>query len=197
MDTNEKLSLFRDMVFEHAEEEVDEQVTTFENSLRKILEDHKSERISKKTIELETEKENVRKESNKQVAQLQLQMQRDLHKQQQQLKEEVFNQVQNRLNDYMKTDDYMNLLETQISDALKIAGDNEIVIYLNSADADKVETLEQRTGHSLDVSSRPFIGGIRGVIQSRNMLIDYSFLKRLEAERDNFSFDITEEEDGM
>ena len=195
MEENEKLSLFRNLVFEHTEKSVAEQLATFEASLMKVYQDHQNEQKQKDSIVLETEKDNVRKERNKQHAQLQLKQQRDLHKEQQKLKADVFNQVGKKIDAFLQTEDYLNLLERQIKQALTLAKDEEILIYLDPVDQDKVKLLEQRTGHSLIVSDRPFIGGIRGVITSRNMLIDYSFLKRLEAERENFSFDVVEEGD--
>lgn len=197
MNENEKLNLFRDLVFKETEESVADQLNEFEASLKKVYQDHQNEKRKKNKIILTTETENVRKERNKQHAQLQLKMQHDLHKEQQKLQVEIFEQVDNKLADFMQTDDYINLLERQINEALKIAKDEEILIYIDPIDADKVDQLEQRTGHKLIVSDRPFIGGIRGVIQSRNMLIDYSFLKRLEAEKENFSFDLVEEEANM
>ena len=195
MEENEKLSLFRNLVFEHTEKSGAEQLATFEASLMKVYQDHQNEQKQKDSIVLETEKDNVRKERNKQHAQLQLKQQRDLHKEQQKIKADVFNQVDKKIDAFMQTEDYLDLLERQIKQALTLAKDEEILIYLDPVDEDKIKQLEQRTGHSLIVSDRPFIGGIRGVITSRNMLIDYSFLKRLEAERENFSFEVVEEGD--
>lgn len=197
MDTNEKLDLFRDMVFQNTEESVAAQIRTFEESLEKVLNDHQREKTSKNKIIIETEKEDVNKERNKQIAQLQLQMQRDLHKEQQKLKEEIFEQVHHQLTAFMQTEAYLELLEQKIKRALSIAGSEDIKIYVDPVDANKVAELEKRTGHTVAVSDRSFLGGIRGVISSRNMLIDYSFLKKMEAERENFSFDFVEEEDAL
>lgn len=194
MDLEEKVTLFNEIVMESQEKKIRDQLHTFEASLNDILEDHKREERSKAAIEVETERENVRKESNKEVAQLQLQLQRDLGKQQQQLKEDVFRQVRERLEDYMKTPDYVHLLELQMRHAISVAGGEDLVLYVDPVDADKVEALQKRIGHDISVSSRPFIGGSRGVVQSRKLLIDQSFLTRLEEERANFSFDRSKEE---
>jgi|SRR5690625_367123 len=195
MDGNEKLTLFQNLVFEHTEKSVAEQLATFEASLLKIYQDHQNEQKQKDKIVLATEKDNVRKDRNKKHAQLQLKLQRELHAEQQKLQADIFDQVNEKIETFMQTDDYLDLLERQINQALAVAKDEKILIYLDPADEDKLTELEERTGHSLLVSDRSFIGGIRGVITSRNMLIDYSFLKRLEAERENFSFEVIEEED--
>lgn len=197
MDKDEKLSLFRELVFEQIGKNEAEQLASYEASLKKVYEDHKREKISKDKIVLETDKEIVRKERNKQHAQIQLQMQHDLHKEQQKLKEAVFEQVRNRLDEFKKTETYLNLLERQVNQALSIANGEQMDIYVDPDDAEKVVILEERTGHKMTVLDRPFIGGIQGVIQSRNMLVDYTLLKRLEAEYEDFSFDLIKEGDDI
>ena len=50
------------------------------------------------------------------------------------------------------------------------------------SDADKKEALEIKTGTELTVSAMDFGGGVRAVIRSRNILIDESFVTKLEQE---------------
>ncbi|MFO8068406.1 MAG: hypothetical protein R6U02_00180 [Alkalibacterium sp.] len=194
MNTEEKIDFFREMTLKYADEKVTEQVESFEQSLKEILEDHKAEKRSKAEIELNAEKDNLRKESNKHLAQLQLQQQRDVHKKQQQLKEEIFALARERVNEYMLTDDYIELLIHQMQKALALAKGEEITLYIDPVDAEKQSLLEKHLKHDVTISKRPFIGGSRGVIQSRKLLIDNSFLKRFDVEKANFSFDKAEEE---
>lgn len=194
MNTEEKIDYFREMTLKDVDEKVTEQVASFEQSLKEMLEDHKAEKRSKAEIQLNAEKDNLRKESNKHLAQLQLQLQRDLHKKQQQLKEEIFALASERINEFMQTDDYINLLIKQMQKALTLAKGEEITLYISPADAEKQSLLEKHLNHDVTISERPFIGGSRGVIQSRKLLIDNSFLKRFEIEKANFSFDKAEEE---
>ena len=57
-----------------------------------------------------------------------------------------------------------------------------MIIYINPSDADKKEALEAAAGVSLTVSAIDFGGGIRAVIRARNILIDESFVTKLEQE---------------
>ena len=57
-----------------------------------------------------------------------------------------------------------------------------MVVYINPSDADKKQGLEQETGVELTVSSIDFGGGVRAVIRSRNILVDESFVTKLEQE---------------
>ena len=49
-----------------------------------------------------------------------------------------------------------------------------MTIYINPTDADKKEYLEEHTGMALTVSKEDFIGGVRAVIQEKNILIDHA-----------------------
>ena len=51
-----------------------------------------------------------------------------------------------------------------------------------------VIALEDATGIHLTVSAEDFIGGVRAVIRSRNILIDNSFKTQLRGEYDKFLF---------
>ncbi|GEK88212.1 H+-ATPase subunit E/Vma4 [Alkalibacterium putridalgicola] len=194
MDIEEKIDFFREMTLKTADEKVTDQLESFEDTLKEALEDHKAEQRNKAAIELDAEKDNLRKESNKHLAQLQLQQQRDLHKKQQQLKEEVFVLAEERVSEFMQTNDYIELLKKQLQEALNLAKGEDITLYIDPVDSDKKNMLEKHLDHDITLSERPFIGGSRGVIQSRKLLIDNSFLKRFEEEKANFSFDKAEEE---
>ncbi len=90
--------------------------------------------------------------------------------------------VQELLTEYQQTEDYQNYLTAKIRMAKKVAGTEEVIIYINPSDADKKEELEKQTGAQLTVSTLDFGGGIRAVIRSRNILIDESFVTKLEQE---------------
>jgi vacuolar-type H+-ATPase subunit E/Vma4 len=87
----------------------------------------------------------------------------------------------------MKTPEYDELLCTQIKNTLEFAQGDEIMIYLNPSDADKKTALEDKTGAVLTVSNRDFIGGTRAVISSRSILIDNSFLTRINEAKSSFT----------
>ena len=90
--------------------------------------------------------------------------------------------------EYMKTDEYKELLVSYITKAARFADGNPLTIYINSSDQDKKEFLEKRTGMTVTVSEEDFLGGIRSVIPGRNILIDHSFSGALEKEYEEFTF---------
>ena len=96
--------------------------------------------------------------------------------------EKLSEKVKERLKQYQQTEDYQKYLAAKIRMAKEVAEEEEITVYIDPADADKKERLERDTGVELTVSNMEFGGGIRAVIRSRNILIDESFMTKLEQE---------------
>ncbi len=88
----------------------------------------------------------------------------------------------------MASPDYKKLLLKQIKAASSFAGTDAIIIYINPSDADKLPELEQSAKIPLTISQASFIGGIRAVIESKNILIDNSFETQLKEAKESFTF---------
>ena len=97
-------------------------------------------------------------------------------------KEKLIAQAKILLEEYQNTSEYQEYLIAKIKMAKKVAEQEAVLIYINPSDADKKEELEKKTGVDLTVSNIDFGGGIRAVIRSRNILIDESFVTKLEQE---------------
>ena len=125
---------------------------------------------------------------NKELSREQIQIKRDMAKKQDSLKEQLFQEVQELLEKYMASPDYKKLLLKQIKAASSFAGTDAIIIYINPSDADKLPELEQSAKIPLTISQASFIGGIRAVIESKNILIDNSFETQLKEAKESFTF---------
>ena len=100
----------------------------------------------------------------------------------------LFEEVNEKIAEYMKTEDYKNLLVTYIEKAATFADGAAMTIYINPSDEDKKQYLEEHTGMSLTVSKEDFTGGVRAVIHDRNILIDHAFKGGIEREYQKFAF---------
>ena len=99
----------------------------------------------------------------------------------------IVQKVEQKLLDFMKTPEYLELLKTQIQYALDYAKGEEMELYINESDGAKKNTLEQVLHCSIRISNIDFMGGTRAVIRSRNVLIDNSFATKLAEERESFT----------
>ena len=123
---------------------------------------------------------------NQTRAKYQLEQKRRRGKVQQELKDKIFHEARQMVDAYMKTKEYDEFLVKCIRQAEKYAGDDLVTIYINASDEGKRGELEAMTGVSLTISKEGFIGGVRAVIHSRNILIDHSFLTQLRDEYEKF-----------
>ena len=94
-----------------------------------------------------------------------------------------------KLTGYIVIIDKKAYLAEKINEAKKFAGKDELYIYLSPADSARIHALSARTYFPLQVAKESFMGGIKAMIPSKNILIDYSFLETFQTLRKDFNFD--------
>ena len=182
MTTEEKLQHFYEVSMESARDESEKALEEYRAALSQMLAEHKEDKQKNagNQLKLETEKA---------LSAEQLHIKRRLSKKQQELREVLFVEVRNKLETFMSSPEYLVWLEEKIREALTIAGEDEVQIYLTPADSSLLETLAARCGTSLHISETPFMGGVRAVIPAKNILIDHTFKTLYESEKEEFNFD--------
>ncbi len=188
MTLEEKITHLRTTSMEEARAEGNAIIDSYRKALEKVLEDHKAEAIRQAETRIKAETINARQKKNQAMAKMQLDLKRQHGRIQQELKDKVFKETLDLVNDYMKTDEYDTFLLSCIRNAVTFANGEEMTIYLNPSDESRRSSLEDASGFHLTISAEDFIGGIRAVIRSRNILIDHSFKTSLRNEYDNFLF---------
>lgn len=163
-------------------------IEEYKAQLQKIYEDHKSNAQKKAALQIKMETDSLERSMHKDLSKEQIQIKRELSQKQAELKEKLFDEVQNLLQQYRATPAYKDLLIKQIKAAKNIAQNEKITIYLDPADASDLADLVVKTGIELTVSEYSFLGGTRAVIHSKNILIDNSFESKLSEEKDTFTF---------
>ena len=188
MTTEEKLQHFYTASIESAQNEAKALLDEHQAALDKIFEEHREMKKRQEDAELSAEADKLAREMNKAVSAEQLRMKRMLSKKQEDLKEQLFVEVKNKLTAYMDTPAYEQFLYQKIKDALAFAGGEEIIIYIDPADKLHQQSLTQKLGIKPQLSRETFSGGMRAVIPSKNILIDNSFKTMLEDAKSRFTF---------
>lgn len=188
MEINEKLDIF----YRAAIAAADERSQTLLQEYKKtcgdgLLEYEKSRQEQRETAEHIAE-EKVKRAINRKVSEEILRLKKEYHRRQEEKKSELFALVETKLADYRQGEAYERLLLRKIAQAATLAGGEEFAVYLDPADAPRRERLERESGCALLISETSLGGGIRAVIPSKNILMDESFLGKLEEEREKFSF---------
>lgn len=188
MTTEEKLKHFLDVTIENANAGSEKSLEEYKNGLETVFESHKEDALRKQALQIRLSEENLKKEKNTELSKQQLEIRKELGRKQDELKSLLFQTVEDKLEKYMASKEYDNYLINYINQAKDFAGEEELEIYIDPADAEKITALEAVTGTQISVSEHGFHGGMRAVIRSKKILIDQSFETRLREAKNEFSF---------
>ena len=167
MTLEEKIAEIRSSSMEAARAEGNDIIESYRRALEKVFEDHKQEAVRQMETRVKAETVNAKQQKNQAMAKAQLDLKRQEGRVQKELKDKVFREVMEMVESFMKTEEYRDFLLCCIRKSLEFAGGEGLTIYISEED---------------------FIGGIRAVIRTRNILIDHSFKTALRAEYDEFVF---------
>lgn len=192
MTTEEKLQHFLDTCMEDARTRSNRMLDEYQAAQEKIFEDHVAHAKERAAMQLTQETEKIQRDINKKLSIEQIDIKRALGQKQDELKEKLFVELKDMLANFLETNDYQKLLERQIQAAIDFAGDDQVIVYLDPVDEDKVRRLALHHGNvEIKISEYSFTGGCRAVIPSRNILIDNSFQTKLSEAKENFHFDLS------
>ena len=130
MTIEEKLQHFYDTSVAEAQTEAENTLEAHKKSLEEMFEKHKESRKMDAEAQIKAETENATREVNKALSAEQLTLRRDWTAKQNELRNELFVEVKNHLEDFMESPEYQDYLCTRIQKAREFAGNDEIFIYL-------------------------------------------------------------------
>ncbi|EOS26142.1 hypothetical protein C806_01358 [Lachnospiraceae bacterium 3-1] len=182
MQIKEKLEVFQKFTINVANSESTALVEEYQEACEKELEEFQRNRQTEADYKFQMEEIKIRRQLKRKVSEEVIRQKRLLDNCKREWKARLMEQVKVLLAEYQNTEDYQNYLIAKIKMAKEVAGEEEVVIYINPSDEEKKEGLERETNVTLTVSNVDFGGGIRAVIRSRNILIDESFVTKLEQE---------------
>lgn len=126
----------------------------------------------------------TQKADNERVLRAETEARRSLLKRREEIIDTVFEDVEKKLLDYTKTEQYKAALADKITEVLSQLGEGEKVIILTEADA---QLFDAACGAKLEtVAVEGFIGGVKGHNCHRGIAVDYSYYELLTLQRENF-----------
>ncbi|WP_310602456.1 V-type ATP synthase subunit E [Anaerosporobacter sp.] len=186
MTLDEKLDYFYQSAINDATIQSSNILESYENSLKEMIAEKKEDLKKQAEQKLRTESGNLVREKNKNLSNEALNIKRTVSEKTREKVDGLFADVKNKLSAYMQTPEYQSFLITKINEAIAFAKDNELIIYINPTDTHLKTALEAATHVETTISNIDFFGGIRCVIPERHILIDNSFMSKLEEEKANF-----------
>ncbi len=186
MTTDEKLKHFTTVILESTQSQCEQSFDEYKKSLDRYLEKHKEDALKQKKYLEDTEADSIRRKSSKEYTMQQLRIRRMINHKQEAIKVKLLVEVQGLLEKFFETEDYKKLLIKQIKDAVKVARNETIAIYLDVKDEKLKSELQKETGEELIIDGRTFFGGIVAEIPKKNILIDNSFESKLDNFMENY-----------
>lgn len=187
MTLEEKLANFEESATKAATLENEKMIREYQEYLDNEFEEKKLQLEEEAAVRLKTESDRLHSENNKLLSSLTLDSRRTIRLKSEEYTDLIFNDVEKKLTEFKKTSEYLQVLTAQIKAALEFARGSEMIIYIDPSDEGLKEELEKQSGHAITVSRTEFKGGTRAVIKDQNILIDDSFLTRLEEQKNIFS----------
>lgn len=190
MTIEEKMEHFKNVSLENASTQSAGILVEYKKSLDEQLEKHKKT-ATEAAKELEdTKLAAVRLEAKRQLSKLQSDIRREVTIHQNNLKSEVFVAVNDKLLEYKKSAEYLTSLIEQIQKIQKDFSDTEIEFYIDSSDEELMPSLIKATNADIHISQISFVGGIKAIINSQNILVDNSFKTKLSEAQEKFTISI-------
>jgi len=190
--TEEKLQHFQNACMEDAKGRSTRMLEEYRAALEETFAEHQEDARRRANMQIQLEAHKIEREINKKLAVEQLKIKRRLGQKKEELKEKLFVELKDMLAHFLETKEYAALLERQIQQAVQFAGDDEVTVYLDPADEDKLHELSQNSSNAhVTVSEYTFMGGTRAVIPARHILIDNSFQTKLAETQEAFHFDLS------
>ena len=184
----EKLEHFYNASIESAAKDAEHLQREHQEALDKIFQDHKETKERQARAQLQAESDKLSREINKEVSARQIEYRRILSSKTSEIKKKIFLEVEEKLNKFKNSPEYMDFLVKRIQEALDFAEDDVITIYIDPSDEALLPALTEHFGFTPILSRDSWMGGMRAVIRSKNILIDNSFATLLHDAKEEFVF---------
>ena len=129
MTIDEKLQHFYEVSLDESREDAARAIQDHKDYLQKVLEEHKQSRIQTAEAEVKAETEHVRREVKKALSSEQITLKRNWSLKQNELKETLFAEVKNRVQQFTATPEYQDYLCRRIREAKDFAEDDDRQLF--------------------------------------------------------------------
>jgi len=188
MTTDEKLSHFLEACVSDATSKSDKMLDSFQKIKEEEYQKHVTLAKENQELHIQDAKKTLLREKNIEYSQKLFAIEREYTLQTNEIKDMIFNELKDKLERFMSTSKYSNMIYAQINQAKQIAGNNPLLVTLDPSDELLLETIQANTGVEICIAKKTFGGGTIIQIPNRNILIDNSFNNKLAKLKESFRF---------
>lgn len=186
--TEEKLKKFSYMVMREADARKKELISQAEKESTEIISERELQLLKKAYEQIHESLDIIDKDCNEEVSRAILASKQKLFNRREEIIQQVFSNVEEKLKAFKNRDEYKNYMIERILRSLEEIGPGEILIYADSDDIPLIEEIRTKTGNrfQLSESEEQLIGGFIICNKTKGLLYNYSFANGLNQERVSF-----------
>lgn len=184
MNVKEKLNVFSRLALKEAEEKRDTIMSGLNSEFDAACREYSAKARKKAEAQLREDGFKAEREKNKEILTAKFDSRRALFEYKAQLIGGIFERVMDMIADYVETDEYGADIIGGIRE-LSIKYGCEIDVYITGRDMVFSEKIKETPNINL-FADDSLIGGYKAVIGERGLIIDRSYLERLNAVRSDF-----------
>ncbi len=188
MKISEKMDIFYQATIDAANEQAEKMLQEYKGSYEESLEEYEKKRQNAMEAGIRLAKERLRKTVNREASEEILKAKMTYHAKQEEKREELFALVQEKLNDYRKSDAYPAYLKEKVQKAVAFADGKAVIVSLDKDDEKYLDMLKNEFHCEWKISDTSLGGGIKAVIPEKNVLVDESLDAKFATEKEHFSF---------
>ncbi|MDQ2087262.1 V-type ATP synthase subunit E [Herbivorax sp. ANBcel31] len=185
---NEKLDKFSKIALEEATKKRDEILQQMKKEKDALMHQKKEEFQLQAQEFLKKELQFLEKEKNDIISKSFSQARELLSETRERIKKEVFNEINEKINEFINSTDYEKYLLNLINNSCNLAGKGELVVLLRKKDIDLILKKERNLSSkaSFEEAEDEIIGGCKIFNKTMNTFIDSTISKKLEEAKDSF-----------
>lgn len=187
LSAEEKLQRFSESVYKDAQNQCEVLLKEAEEKANAETDVFETECLETAYKTIKKQMTQILRSANEKVSKAEIDAKKALLLKREEILNEVFSSVLNKIAAYKQTEDYKKYLIDAVLKAKESGGKDGITVHLASSDAGYAKIIEEQCGVNTAVSDTDdFIGGICVLMKNSNQIIDMSFAMRLGEAREEF-----------
>lgn len=188
MEQQEKLLKFQKAVFAEIEQKTALIRTDAEQNKAQTLEQTKEALLAKAENDFHTKTAEIRQEIRRETAKYSLELKRSLLKKRTELMEKIFAEVENKLRNYCKTEQYRSELLKRVAAFSAAHPTTDPVLSVSEDDMALAESLKEAFGRPCELcaNNAAALGGFIVFDRAQNLYYDETFAQKLADQKPYF-----------
>ncbi len=184
----EKIQAFSKVIMDEVAEKKEQIINEANSEKQKVLEQKELEFLYDSYKEIQKAVRKIDLENNELTSRSIIESKRKLYEKRNNIINNIFLDVEKRINDFKKTPDYYTFIKDCIKNAIDVIGKNDLVISVNNEDRDNTNKIikELDLQCEVEISEKDILGGCIAYSKESGLLINNSIIDRVKDQKQRF-----------